>query len=219
LIVIAALEAPAIIAGLDDVAVVGQAVEQRGGHFGVTEDATGRIIAAHSSDAVVSEFLGFMNSLVATFQDRELHVILDNLNTYKKNERWLKKTSQSPFPFHSDPVVMAQSGRNMFFDPARSLNGASFIAVAQLQHHIDAFISIQRDSRAIRLDQEKGLHHFTASPVPRGSGGRPIRLGSVPAVALRQLKRETSPLPRSSSGHGVHREASLAAKAEASVFL
>jgi hypothetical protein len=37
LIVIAALEAPAIIAGLDDVAVVGQAVEQRGGHFGVTE--------------------------------------------------------------------------------------------------------------------------------------------------------------------------------------
>ena len=39
MIVIAALEAPAIIAGLDDVAVVGQAVEQRGGHFGVTEDA------------------------------------------------------------------------------------------------------------------------------------------------------------------------------------
>ena len=39
MIVIAAFEAPAIIAGLDDVAVVGQAVEQRGGHFGVTEDA------------------------------------------------------------------------------------------------------------------------------------------------------------------------------------
>jgi hypothetical protein len=34
-----ALEAPAVVAGLDDVAVVGQAIEQRGGHFGITEDA------------------------------------------------------------------------------------------------------------------------------------------------------------------------------------
>jgi hypothetical protein len=32
-----------------------------------------------------------MNSLVAAFPDRTLHVILDNLNTHKKNERWLKK--------------------------------------------------------------------------------------------------------------------------------
>src|SRR6266571_3381060 len=38
-IVSPALEAPAIVAGLDDVAVVGQAVEQRSGHFGITEDA------------------------------------------------------------------------------------------------------------------------------------------------------------------------------------
>ena len=39
MIVITALEAPAVVAGLDDVAVVGQAIEQRGGHFGITEDA------------------------------------------------------------------------------------------------------------------------------------------------------------------------------------
>ena len=38
-IVIAALEAPAVVAGLDDVAVVGQSIEQRGGHLGVAEDA------------------------------------------------------------------------------------------------------------------------------------------------------------------------------------
>ena len=36
-IVVAALEAPTVVAGLDDVAVVGQAVEQRGGHLGVAE--------------------------------------------------------------------------------------------------------------------------------------------------------------------------------------
>src|SRR6266852_8638747 len=34
-----AFEAPAVIAGLDDVAVVGQAIEQRGRHLGITEDA------------------------------------------------------------------------------------------------------------------------------------------------------------------------------------
>ena len=38
-IVVAAFEAPTVVAGLDDVAVVGQAVEQRGGHLGVAEHA------------------------------------------------------------------------------------------------------------------------------------------------------------------------------------
>ena len=31
-----------------------------------------------------------MNSLTAAFPGRELHVILDNINTHKKNEYWLK---------------------------------------------------------------------------------------------------------------------------------
>ena len=39
LIVVAAFEAPAVVAGLDDVAVVGEAVEQRGRHLGVAEHA------------------------------------------------------------------------------------------------------------------------------------------------------------------------------------
>jgi len=38
-IVGSALEAPAVIAGFNDVAMVGQAIEQRGGHFGVAEHA------------------------------------------------------------------------------------------------------------------------------------------------------------------------------------
>jgi len=35
----AVLEAPALVAGLDDLAVVGEPVEQRGRHLGVAEDA------------------------------------------------------------------------------------------------------------------------------------------------------------------------------------
>ena len=33
----AVLEAPALVAGLDDIAVVGEAIEERGGHFGVAK--------------------------------------------------------------------------------------------------------------------------------------------------------------------------------------
>src|SRR6266496_4323331 len=38
-LVVAAFEAPAVVAGLDDVAVVGEAIEQRSRHLGITEDA------------------------------------------------------------------------------------------------------------------------------------------------------------------------------------
>lgn len=34
----AVFEAPGLVSGLDDFAVVGEAVEQRGGHLGVAED-------------------------------------------------------------------------------------------------------------------------------------------------------------------------------------
>jgi hypothetical protein len=38
-IVVSALEAPAVVSGLDDIAVMGQPIEQCSGHFGVSEDA------------------------------------------------------------------------------------------------------------------------------------------------------------------------------------
>src|SRR5579862_202226 len=59
--------------------------------FAALQVATGKILAAHSRRRRRVEFLGFMDSVVAAFPGRELHVVLDNLNTHKKNERWLKK--------------------------------------------------------------------------------------------------------------------------------
>src|ERR1700680_3157856 len=67
--------------------------------FAALEVATGKVYAAHSKRRRRVEFLGFMNSLVDAFPDRELHVILDNLNTHKKNERWLKKHPKDHFHF------------------------------------------------------------------------------------------------------------------------
>ena len=39
LVLCSVLEAPAFVAGLDDLTVVGEAVEQRGGRLGIAEDA------------------------------------------------------------------------------------------------------------------------------------------------------------------------------------
>jgi len=40
-----------------------------------------------------------MNSVAAAFPGRELHVIVDNLTTHKKNARWLKKHPNVHFHF------------------------------------------------------------------------------------------------------------------------
>lgn len=37
MIVVSAFESPTVVAGLDDVAVVGQPIEQCGGHLGIAE--------------------------------------------------------------------------------------------------------------------------------------------------------------------------------------
>src|SRR5437764_6486430 len=67
--------------------------------FAALEVATGKIIAAHSKRRRRVEFLDFMNSVTVAFPGRKLHVILDNLNTHKKNEDWLKAHHNVQFHF------------------------------------------------------------------------------------------------------------------------
>ena len=52
--------------------------------FAALQVATGKVVASHSKRRRRVEFLGFMDSVVAIFQDRELHVILDNLKRAQK---------------------------------------------------------------------------------------------------------------------------------------
>jgi hypothetical protein len=65
-----------------------------------------------------------MNSVIAGFPGRRLHVILDNLNTHKKNEHWLKAHSNVQFHF------------------------TSFTSLKQLQEHIDAYVNAYDDKAA-----------------------------------------------------------------------
>jgi hypothetical protein len=57
------------------------------------------------------EFLDFMNRIVAEYPGRELHVILDNLNTHKpKNDRWLKRHANVHFHFTPTKAFPAFAG-------------------------------------------------------------------------------------------------------------
>jgi transposase len=114
--------------------------------FAALEVATGKIIAAHSKRRRRVEFLGFMNSVVAAFPHRELHVIIDNLNTHKKNEHWLNKHPK--VHFHFTPTRASWLNQvEIWFSvlQGQSLTGASFTTVQQLQEHIDAFIGKYND--------------------------------------------------------------------------
>src|SRR5437588_3380448 len=110
--------------------------------FAALDVATGTIIAAHSKRRRRVEFLDFMNSVTAAFPGRKLHVIVDNLNTHKKNERWLRKNPNVHFHFIPTRASWLNQIETWFsILQGQSLNGASFTAVEQLQAHIDAFIA------------------------------------------------------------------------------
>jgi transposase len=54
--------------------------------------ATGQVKAGHYGRRRRREFLDFMNEIVAEHPDKEIHVIMDNLNTYKpKRDQWIKR--------------------------------------------------------------------------------------------------------------------------------
>ena len=110
--------------------------------FAAFEVATGKVTAAHKNRRRRVEFLDFMNDVVAAYPERELHVILDNLNTHKpKNDRWLMRHPK--VHFHFTPTRASWLNQvEIWFSilEKQSLQGASFTSVRQLKEHIDAFI-------------------------------------------------------------------------------
>jgi transposase len=84
-----------------------------------------------------------MNRIVAANPEREIHVILDNLNTHKpKRDRWLARHKH--VHFHYTPTGASWLNQvECWFSllAGQSLQGASFTSVEELRRHIDAFIA------------------------------------------------------------------------------
>jgi transposase len=112
--------------------------------FAALEVATGQIKAGHFHRRRRRDFLAFMNELVAAHPQRELHVIVDNLNTHKpKQDRWLRQHPQVHWHFTPTHASWLNQVEIWFSLLARhALRGASFTSVRQLREAIDAFIEI-----------------------------------------------------------------------------
>jgi transposase len=114
--------------------------------FAALEVATGKILATHSKRRRRVEFLDFMNRVAASFPNRQLHVILDNLSTHKKNEEWLD--AHPNVKFHFTPTSASWLNQvEVWFSilQGQSLSGASFTSLKQLEQHIDAYIAAYND--------------------------------------------------------------------------
>jgi transposase len=111
--------------------------------FAALNVATGEVVGRHFKRRRRVEFLGFMNTIVADYPDREIHVILDNLSTHKpKRDLWLARHPN--IHFHYTPTHASWLNQiEIWFSilSGKSLNGASFQTVDQLKAHINAFIA------------------------------------------------------------------------------
>ena len=89
------------------------------------------------------EFLDFMNGLLAHYPGRQLHVILDNLNTHKpKQDRWLARHKNVHFHFTSTHGSWLNQVEVWFsILVSQALAGASFTSPKQVRERIDAFIA------------------------------------------------------------------------------
>jgi transposase len=109
--------------------------------FAAFEVATGKVKAAHKKRRRRKEFLDFMDEVVAAYPRRRLKVILDNLNTHKKNEEWLARHPKVTFHYTPTRASWLNQVEGWFsILQGQSLAGASFTSVEQLRQHIDAFI-------------------------------------------------------------------------------
>jgi transposase len=109
--------------------------------FAAFEVATGKVKAAHKKRRRRKEFLDFMDEVVADYPRSRLEVILDNLNTHKKNEEWLARHPKVKFHYTPTRASWLNQVEGWFsILQGQSLSGASFTSVQQLREHIDAFI-------------------------------------------------------------------------------
>jgi transposase len=111
--------------------------------FAALEIATGLVKTGHFQRRRRREFLAFMNELVADYPGREIHVIVDNLNTHKpKQEGWL--TRHKNVRFHYTPTHASWLNQiELWFSilSRRALKGASFTSPRQLREAIDRFVA------------------------------------------------------------------------------
>ncbi len=116
------------------------------------EIATGRVLAHVKQRRTSVNFLSFMDDVLAAFPERQLHVVLDNLNIHNNQaaDRWLKRNPRVHFhytPTHASWINMVEC----FF---------SILSKRALSH------SVHRSKRDLKQFLLKFIAHYNESCQP-----------------------------------------------------
>jgi transposase len=118
--------------------------------FAALEVATGTIRGKTTQTKKREDFRTFMDEVVADYPaDQEIHVILDNLSTHKKNDDWL--AAHPNVTFHFTPTSASWLNQvEIWFGilGRKALTGASFTSREQLVRAIEDFMSIYNQKAA-----------------------------------------------------------------------
>jgi transposase len=111
--------------------------------FAALEVGTGQVHAKPTAYKKREDFLGFLDGVLAELPlDKEIHVILDNYSTHKRNHNWLAKF-EGRVQFHFTPTAASWLNQiEIVFSllQRKALSGASFKNRDQLREAIEAFI-------------------------------------------------------------------------------
>jgi transposase len=111
--------------------------------FAALEVGTGQVRTKFTDYKKREDFLSFLDGIMADQpQDKEIHVILDNYCTHKRNHDWLAKF-EGRVQFHFTPTSASWLNQiEIVFSllQRKTLNGASFKTKDELRKAIEAFI-------------------------------------------------------------------------------
>ena len=111
--------------------------------FAALEVGTGQVHAKTTDLKKRKDFQDFLDGVLAELPvDKEIHVILDNYSTHKKNDDWLAKF-QGRVHFHFTPTSASWLNQIEIVCSLlqrKTLNGGSFNSKDQLREAIEAFI-------------------------------------------------------------------------------
>ena len=129
--------------------------------FAAMEVATGLVKTGHYQRRRRREFLDFMNEVVAQYPTREIHVVLDNLNTHKpKRDLWLARHPNVKLHFIPTYASWLNQVEIWFSLLSRNcLAGASFTDPRQVREAIDAFTAAHNQSAAPFEWTKTVVHH------------------------------------------------------------
>lgn len=117
--------------------------------FAALEIATGQVYVQTTEQKKREDFRRFLDSVVAELPvNREIHVILDNYCTHKKNDDWLAKY-EGRVHFHFTPTSASWLNQiEIWFGllTRKALRGASFASKDQLRAAIEAFVARTNDN-------------------------------------------------------------------------